>query len=783
MKPLFVFALLTQAVLAADPKPDAAQTQFFENKIRPVLVSKCYECHSAQAKKLKGGLYLDTRAGARKGGENGPAVVPGDLTKSLLIAAIHYEDKDTAMPPKAKLPDNVIADFEEWIKMGAPDPREGAVAASLKMTAEEAKHFWSFQPVKAPALPEVKDTEWAWTDLDRFIRAAQEAKGLAPVADADRMTMVRRIYFDLTGLPPTPQQAYAFIHDADSNVLQKTVDKLLKSQQFGERWGRHWMDIARYGESTGKERNYPFPEAWRYRDYVIAAFNKDKPYDQFIREQVAGDLLPVKSGAQRNEHIIATTFLALGPKSVAEKNKALFTCDLIDEQIDVVTRGFIGLTVSCARCHDHKFDPVSMKDYYAMAGIFRSTDTCYGINGGKVRNPSNLLPLIADTTPATLAMNTLDPDEQKPVRSEKGKKGPGGKKKGKNAPLPVKTLDVPAEVRTIGSAMGVHEGRIGDSPLFERGEPDEPREKVARGIVPAIYVPEAPAIPESQSGRLQLAQWIASPNNPLTARVAVNRVWMQLFGAGIVPTSDNFGQMGTRPSNQALLDYLAARFMQNGWSMKSLIRDIVLSRTYQLSSARDAKNQGVDPDNLTLWHASQRRLDAEAIRDAVLSITGELDLTPAQGSIVSTMPDADLAKAHVYGMLENESLARSVYLPILRNRVPEVLEMFDFAEPSLLTASRDVTNVPPQALFMLNGSFIDKQANIAARILMKAPMSDAARIDAAYWRFLCRPATSAEQARAVQFLQHMGKAGGAAERGMTALSQALFASAEFRYIK
>ncbi|MDB6140309.1 MAG: Protein of unknown function (DUF1553)/Protein of unknown function (DUF1549)/Planctomycete, partial [Verrucomicrobiaceae bacterium] len=294
MKLFFLIALLAApAAFAADPKPDAAQTQFFESRIRPVLADKCYQCHSAGAKKLKGGLYLDTRAGARKGGENGPAVVPGDLSASLLIKAIHYEDKDTQMPPKAKLPDSVIADFEQWITMGAPDPREGAVAASLKMTAEQAKTFWSFQPVKSPALPEVKDKTWAWTGMDNFIRAGQEAKDLRPVEDADRMTLVRRIYFDLTGLPPTPQQTQAFIHDPDTNVLEKTVDKLLKSPQFGERWGRHWMDIARYGESTGKERNYPYPEAWRYRDYVIAAFNKDKPYDQFVREQVAGDLLPV----------------------------------------------------------------------------------------------------------------------------------------------------------------------------------------------------------------------------------------------------------------------------------------------------------------------------------------------------------------------------------------------------------------------------------------------------------------------------------------------------------
>ncbi len=784
MKPLFVLALLASlahaAEPAAEPKPTGAALDFFENKIRPVLTSKCYDCHSATAKKIKAGLVLDTRAGIRKGGDNGPAVVPGDLEASLLVKAIHYADKDTAMPPKQKLPDEVIADFETWIKMGAPDPRDGAALASNKMTPEAAKTFWSFQPVKEPALPEVKDKEWAWADMDRFVRAAQETKDLKPVEDADRMVMVRRIYFDLTGLPPTPQETHAFVTDPDSNVLEKTVDKLLRSPQFGERWGRHWMDIARYGESTGKERNYPFPEAWRYRDYAVDSFNKDKPYNQFVREQVAGDLLPVKSAAERNEHVIATGFLALGPKSVAEKNKSLFENDLIDEQMDAVTRGFIGLTVACARCHDHKFDPITMNEYYAVAGIFRSTQTCYGINGGKVKNPSNLLPLIAETTPASLALNTLEPPDEKPMgRGGKGKQG----KKGRNAPLPVKTLNVSPGVQTTGSAMGAHEGRIGDSPLFDRGEPDEPREPVARGLISAFQVPEIGAIPPDQSGRLQLANWIASPANPLTARVLVNRVWLTLFGAGIVATSDNFGQMGTRPTNQALLDHLAARFMQNGWSVKHLIRDIVLSHTYQLSSERNEKNQRIDPDNVTLWHATQRRLDAEAIRDAVLAITGELDLKRPQGSIVSKMPDNDLGKAHVYGTLAEETLVRSVYLPIVRSRVPEMLEMFDFAEPSLLTASRDVTNVPPQALFMLNGDFIDKQSNIAARILMKAPMSDAARINALYWRMLCRPANAGEQSRAVSFLQHMGKSGGAAERGMTALCQALFASAEFRYIR
>ncbi len=760
----------------------AEDTNFFEAKIRPVLVNKCYECHSAGAKKVKAQLYLDTRAGIRKGGETGPAVVPGNVADSLLMKAIRYADKDMEMPPKEQLPDSVIADFEQWITMGAPDPREGAAVAKLKMSDEEAKTFWSFQLVKAPALPEIADKTWAWSDTDRFVRAAQEAKGLQPVGEAERMVLVRRVYFDLIGLPPTPEEAHAFVTDPDTNVLEKTVDKLLRSPQFGERWGRHWMDIARYGESTGKERNYPYQQAWRYRDWVIDAFNNDKPYDQFIREQVAGDLLPVKSAAERNDQIIATGLLAIGPKSVGEKNRAVFENDLIDEQVDVVTRGFIGMTVSCARCHDHKFDPVNMTDYYAMAGIFRSTQTCFGVSGTKVKNDAPLLPLVAETTPISLAMTTEEPSESS--EGKKARKGDGKKGKKKKATSgPVKTLALASDAKVIGSAMGVREGKVGDSPIFARGESDEPGKTVPRGFVPAIHVEDAPTVPADQSGRLQLANWIASPSNPLTARVAVNRIWLQLFGAGIVATSDNFGFMGTRPTNQALLDHLAAQFMREGWSVKKLIRSIVLSHTYQLSSARDAKNENVDPDNVTLWHSAQRRLDAEAIRDSVLAITGELDKAPPHSSEVSKFPNADLGKANVYGMLENDSVVRSVYLPIVRNRVPEVLDMFDFAEPSLLTASRDVTNVPPQALFMMNGDFIDKQANAAAKVLMKARMDDPQRIEAAYWRMLCRPPTPAEKARAVEFLLHMGKLGGAAERGYTALCQALFACAEFRYIR
>lgn len=781
MRTALSLLFLPVVALAAAPSPSPDQLQFFEQRIRPVLAKKCYECHSAKAEKIKGGLVLDSRAGIRKGGETGPAVVPGDAGKSLLLTAIRHEDKDMEMPPKELLSAEVIADFEKWITMGAPDPRENTGGSIVgRMTAEEAKQFWSFQPVRSPAPPELKDKSWPWTEVDRFVRAAQEAKGTRPVADADRMSLVRRLYFDLIGLPPSPEQVTAFLADKDSNAVEKLVDTLLRSPQFGERWGRHWLDVARYGESSGRERNYPFPEAWRYRDYVIASFNADKPYDQFIREQVAGDLLPVRSAAERNELTVATTFLAIGPKSLGEKNKTQFRLDLIDEQIDATTKAVLGLTVACARCHDHKFDPLTMKDYYAMAGIFLSTRTCYGTGGVKSRNASPMLPLVDEHTPAALAsVKPTATDDDGSTRAKKRKNN--GKKK--KASGPVKVEQPSAGVPVIGRTMGVREGEVEDSPFYERGEPTEPRKPVPRGLVTTLPLAPATPIPQGQSGRLQLAQWLTAPENPLTARVMVNRVWQELFGAGIVATADNFGVMGARPTNGPLLDHLAASFIRNGWSMKKLVRSIVLSHAYQLSSDRQSENETLDPGNETIWHASQRRLDAESVRDAVLTITAQIDLTPPHGSAVQTLPDSDLGKGGGYSLLQQDSTKRSVYLPIIRDHVPDMLELFDFAEPSLVTASRDVTHVPSQALFMMNSDFIDRQSNIAARILMRSPMSDAARVDAVYFRMLCRPANVGERTRALQFLDHMGKQGGAAERGWTALCQALFASAEFRFIK
>ena len=816
----FASASSFAAVKAPAPaaKPDGAQLEFFEKNIRSVLAAKCYKCHSAEADKVKGGLLLDTRDGIRQGGDTGHAVVPGNPAESLLLKALHYTDKDMSMPPEksgGKLPDKVIADFETWVKMGAPDPRDGPAAVVKKeIDFTKAREFWAFKaPVAAPA-PVVADKQWPRTDIDRFVLAGLEAKGLKPVADSDRRNLVRRVYFDLIGLPPTPEEMDAFFKDTAPDALAKVVDKLLASPQFGERWGRHWLDVARYAESTGKERNYTFPEAWRYRDYVIAAFNADKPYDQFIREQIAGDLLPAKDVAERNEHLIATGFLALGPKGLNEKSKTQFEMDLVDEQIDVTSRAVLGLTAACARCHDHKFDPIPNQDYYALAGIFRSSKTFFGTGEGtgkaaqKNKNGTRLLAL-SDAPPAPISAPALAPAPAPPVdplaalaaqfprRAAKlAAMSPAernrilerikanGKLPGTLPPVAAAAAPGQAPAAATGFAMGVQESWPGDCPLYIRGEVDNIGPTVPRGFLTVLTPGSKPAISSQQSGRRELADWLTDKANPLTARVMANRVWLNLFGDGLVRTADNFGATGEKPSNPALLDLLATQFMRDGWSVKALVRSIVLSRTYQLGTKHDAKNYEADPDNVLVWRMSPRRLDAEAIRDAVLAASGQIERTPPHGSVVANVGEGYIGKGIRPAIFNIEARYRSVYLPIVRDFVPDVLSVFDFAEPSLVVAARDTTNVPSQALFMMNSAFVTAQSQaLAKRLLGMAQYDCAQRITMAYMLTLSRPPTDAERTRADAYLRSEAQGSLPSEKAWATFSQTLFACAEFRYLK
>jgi cytochrome c553 len=703
-------------------RDDSAAVEYFEKKVRPLLVANCYTCHSADTNS-KGGLRIDDRNGLIVGGSRGPAIVPGKPDESLLIQAVGRAGK-LKMPPERRLGDNEVAVLRKWIRDGAAWTKVEGLPADHHVTADYTRlrqAHWAWQPVRDRQPPRVADSAWPRDAIDQFLLARMTEKGLKPVADAVGLPLIRRATFDLTGLPPTLAELDAFSADHSSQAFERLVDRLLASPAFGERWGRHWLDVARYAESTGSARNLPFPHAWRYRDYVIDAFNNDKPYDEFIREQIAGDLLPAATSAERAEHLIATGFLALGMKDVNQRFKVRYIMDNIDEQIDTVTRSVLALTASCARCHDHKFDPIPTRDYYALAGIFHSSDLCaalrskMGGGGLDYYDPQMILRLAPGA------------DSVKPAA---------------NAPV----------------ALGVRDAKIvADTAVRIRGIAEKHGPMVPRGFLSVVHYAGQPAVNNKQSGRLELAEWLTSSQNPLAARVIVNRVWHHLFGEGLVKTVDNFGVTGDVPSHPDLLDHLATRFIRDGWSIKRLVRAIVLTRAYQLSSEATEENAAVDPENEFLWRHTPRRLDAEEIRDATLAAAGELDLTRPVGSPAMNLPVIELtnngAQAKRLTELAQSSRHRSVYLPLLRGLTPQSLAVFDFAEQGMVTGNRDTTTVAPQALYLLNDPFMQRQSRtLANRVLQPAKLSDAERIDLAYRLALGRHATTAETGRVTAFL-------------------------------
>lgn len=505
IRPVLPFALLAGLPLMAAPKPiPPEQLDFFEKKIRPVLAEKCYDCHSEEAGKQKAELSLDTRDGIRAGGERGPGVVPRKPDESLVIIAIRQEGPLSMPPDKkgGKLPDEVIADFEKWVSMGAPDPRNSSKTTNNEPALVEKpvdwakeRNFWAFQKPKLQKAPIVRDARWPKSDVDRFILARLEEEHIKPAPDADRRALGRRLYYDLTGLPPTPEQLDAWVHDRSTNAVEKLVDQLIASPHFGETWGRNWLDVARYGESTGLDRNLNYPYAWKYRDYVVRAFNADKPYDRFIQEQVAGDLLPYNDQEERDELLIATGFLAVGPKGLNETRPKYSKFQVVDDQIDVTTRAFVGLTVSCARCHDHKFDPIPTQDYHALAGIFSSTDTYYGTVAGRGnRRPTPLLGLAGN--PDREILNGGGPTPNMTVNTNRNFNGKtntfdgsgfgrrGGTNRNARARGPRGTNAEPVErIAARGPyAMGVKDLEPEDSPVFFRGDLSKPKDTVPRGF-------------------------------------------------------------------------------------------------------------------------------------------------------------------------------------------------------------------------------------------------------------------------------------------------------------
>ncbi|MGI9244196.1 MAG: PSD1 and planctomycete cytochrome C domain-containing protein, partial [Verrucomicrobiales bacterium] len=783
---------------------------FFESKIRPVLADYCYQCHSSE-EKVKGGLTLNTRAGLLHGGDSGEAIVPGDAEASLLFTAIEWSDRDLEMPPKQKLPADKIADFREWIEMGAPDPRVSEkIVIGSEIDVEKGKNFWSFHKPEKQAAPEVGDPSWPTSEIDQFVLEKLEAADLSPAPDARADQLLRRLYFDLIGLPPTPDQIAAYGRAWRKDPVaayRSTVDELLASKQYGERWGRHWLDVARYAESSGKEVNLPFPHAWRYRDYVIDSFNADKPYDRFILEQVAGDLLKIKSDEEWQQNLIATGFLAVGTKGLNERDPRQFTLDLADEQIDTTTQAILGLTASCARCHDHKTDPIPMTDYYALSGIFQSTKTYFGTIGVIInRRGTKLLELpVPDKKPlATLSQADLEQirsriasieQELLDARQQGRRNMAGGQATNQQMLIRLRSglaqlrarlngFDEDGAAKTL--AMGVQDHDVPVEPtVLLRGEIDMPAQKVSRGFLQVLEHAETPpVIPAKSSGRLEFAQSLASAENPLTARVMVNRVWGHLFGRGIVPSENNFGSTGQAPTHPELLDHLALEFIDSGWSIKSLIRSIVTSRSYQMGTQFDPGAFEKDPDNRLLWRMTPRRLDAEALRDAMLSASGDLDRRRPLGSVVT---DGGRLTA---GRFNSPDDYRSVYLPIVRGAMPESLALFDAADPSRVIGGRDETNVPGQALYLMNNPFVIAQAEELAGRLGREAKTPAEQIARAFLICYGRMVGSAEKEASLAFLNRfeMAAGGSSGERkakrhlALTSFCQSLFASAEFRYL-
>ena len=820
-------AMIASSGRAADAeKLTDEQTNFFEKKIRPVLVDKCYECHSSTAKKVKGGLLLDNKEATLRGGDNGPSVVPGKLDESLIIRAIKWADKDMEMPPKKKLSADVIADFEQWIKMGAPDPRggsvEGASAAAAAWKKKEidiakGREHWAFQlPAKRPA-PTVKNEAWPKTDIDRFVLAKLEEKNIQPVGDAQKRDLIRRATFDLTGLPPSPDVIEAFLKDNSPQAFQRVVDNLLASPAFGENWGRHWLDVARFGESAGKDVNLPYPFAWRYRDWVIEAMNLDMPYNEFVKEQIAGDLLPFRDVQDQSKKIVATGFLAIGTKPHNERNPRQFALEVADEQIDAMSQAFLGLTVACARCHDHKFDPIPQKDYYSLAGIFLSSETLYGTTRQVQNNhPSDLIDLgkesglpagfegISVAERAKLAQEKEKMSEQIAGTFREAMTARQGGGNDKNAAGlrilfertklgeiegSLNRYDAQGNPRIL--AMGVYDRKYPtNSPIYTRGDSTQPGESVPRGFVQVVFS-KAPEPVTRGSGRYELAQWLTSEQNPLTARVMVNRVWRWLFGRGIVSSMDNFGTTGEKPANPELLDHLATSFMANGWSVKKLVREIMLSHTYQLAAQNNQATFVADPENTLNWRMKNKPLSAESIRDAMLSVSGKLDAYPPAGSMVCRAGEGREGLIKLFNMVSQPSYIRSTYLPVVRDQLPEVLSLFDFADPSMVTGDRENTNVPSQGLYVLNNANVLGLSDAFARRVYDSAKDGPTRMTNAYLLAFGRPPTQKELLASRSFFsnyqQDADKARGkkgpdVSMYAWSAFCQALMASAEFRYL-
>ncbi len=781
--------------------------EFFEKNIRPVLVTQCYKCHSTKSVKVKGGLLVDSRDGLLKGGTSGPAIVPKQPKKSLLLKAVSYSDADLQMPPKNKLSAQQIKDLETWIKMGAPNPRHATVTIT---PTPLSTNLWSLKPISKPALPKVRNADWAKSPVDLFILAKLEDKGLTPVASATKRTLIRRATFDLIGLPPTPEEIDAFLKDKSPHAFERVVDRLLASPHYGERWGRHWLDLVRYADTSGCNSDFPVPSAYRYRNYVIDSFNSDKPYPEFIREQIAGDLLPAKNVEQRNEHIIATGYLAISRRFGSRAQEMHLT---LEDTIDNLGKTMLGLSVGCARCHDHKFDPIPTRDYYALYGIFNSTR--YAFPGTEVyRHPKNFVPLNGGTNMEEIAqheteLSQLDDeleklsDEKRALRRFDKAKHDDDKTEEATPEQMQKLLEIKAaiedvrtrqkllesEIPNIDRAYAVSEGTPANAKIQIRGMPSDPGAEAPRGFLQVLGGQTVPA-DEKGSGRRELAEWLTATHNPLTWRVMANRIWEYHFGRGLVQSASDFGTRGKPPTHPELLDYLASRFLESGGSIKQMHRLVMLSQVYQLSAAENDHDYATDVNNDFLWRFNRQRLEAEEIRDTILAISGALDLTRGEGHPFPPESDWKYSQ-HKPFVADYESNRRSVYLMQQRIRQQPFLALFDGADANATTPERPLSASPLQALFLMNDPFVYAQADNFAVRLALAFSKTADRINYAYQLAFGRPATRAEIREAQAYLKQCGveltQAGTPVEErsraALASFARVIFSSNEFFFVE
>ncbi len=779
-----------------DAPVDTAAAEFFESRIRPLLVEHCHACHAGDNRESQ--LNLDSLAGLLEGGTRGPAIVPGKPSESLLISAVMHGEL-LKMPPRAKLSSAEVGDLVRWVELGSPWPGaelpanpsrtasgpKAAAGAEPELSAE-AKSFWAFRPPEQPEVPSAADDHWSTGPIDRFIFLRLREAGLEPAPPVEKRLLLRRATFDLIGLPPTPEEVAAFLADDSPEAFARVVERLLESAHYGEKWGRHWLDVARYADSNGLDENLAYANAWRYRDYVIAAFNQDKPYDQFVREQIAGDLLtPDRNDSRRLEQLTGTGFLSLGAKMLAEDDPMKMQMDIIDEQVDTLGRTFLGLTLGCARCHDHKFDPITTADYYGLAGIFKSTRT---MENFQVVARWQELPLLTD---AALAAQRAEQEqiatreaeimalvtaEGERVRRELAGQPSAGSDAGRE-PSPADgdtesrfsaevrenlralRADVAArraELHAPADVMAVSDEKSEDLRIHIRGSHLTLGTIVPRRIPRIFTAGQVTPLQVAGSGRRELADWLTDPAHPLTARVFVNRVWQWHFVAAIVRSPDNFGLLGERPTHPELLDWLAGEFVRTGWSVKSLHRLMMLSATYRMSGNSPEPATTTDPENRLWWKFPRRRLDAEELRDALLAVGGTLDRGMG-GTLLTTENRAYVTSTTSVNPDVYRTNRRSVYVPVVRSALYDVFQAFDFADPTSQSGLRQTTTVAPQALFMMNSEVVAQQTLALARKLLAECPDDAARVRTACLVAYGREPLGHETEQALAYLADYGR--------------------------